>query len=98
MVTLENTAYFCGSSAAVHARCAVQSMQSHRRRGTDVNCSHFTFGVAMGGEQVLIFCHLADICCHLTLHIFLLSAPVMVASAQSSSVISVSGKRAEAVG
>ncbi|CSP52921.1 Uncharacterised protein [Shigella sonnei] len=24
----------------------------------------------MGGEQVLIFCHLADICCHLTLHIF----------------------------
>ena len=24
----------------------------------------------MGGEQVLIFSHLADICCHLALHIF----------------------------
>jgi hypothetical protein len=47
---------------------------------------------------MLVVGHLADVGGNLALQIFFAVGPVIVASAQSSRVISVSGRRAEAAG
>ncbi len=73
---------------SIHAK---PSPSRNRRK-----CSTFYLWRRNGRRAGADLQSLADICCHLALHIFFAVRASKVASAQSSSVISVSGKRAEA--
>jgi hypothetical protein len=95
MVTLENTAYFSVRSAAHRAGCGAQSTQNPVAAENAQIAPHLALGVTVRGKQMLLVGQVADVGGNLPLQIFSPSGPVIVASAQSSSVISVNGRRAE---
>ncbi len=99
MVTLENTAYFFSSVSWASRRLrrsikANPSWRRNRRRLLHI----FPFGSQCAASRCWcsVSCATSAVTC--PCRYFSASAPVSVASAQSSRVISVSGRRAEAAG
>lgn len=98
MVTLEKTAYFQLGQLRVAQAAALNPREAALATEYAQVAPHLAFGITVGGKQMLGIGEMTHIGGNLPLQIFSLSGPLIVASAQSSRVISVNGRRAEEEG